>query len=189
MLVIKNVILYDPYQNVVGFCELKNLDDRTSVKLKHNLAPSPDTIVTINGEAVRGDSIESIDLEDEIMVCIIQKTGNTVATLASGIINPRPIDMPPSPLSKTFASLPPLKSILAETSITSIDRGGDHKPCHKTIAAREIDQVLRAVCQIDDNNQGVCKTCPYREFFFGDTVYDQPLVNAIEQQKTEVSLG
>jgi len=35
---------------------------------------------------------------------------------------------------------------------------------------KEIDEVLRAACQIDDKKRGMCGACPYREFFYGEEI-------------------
>jgi len=197
---IKNVILYDHYQHVVGFVELKNIDAVTHIKVKHNLQES-DVIVSVqNGarppfykggiDVTGGFSVSPpADLDDEVVICLVQKNGNTVTTLASGIINPnivheKPtldaclpkgvacdsgVGYSPQPFSKSMANLPSIKSILKDTE-TPIDRTGAVK---KTAAAREIDDILRAVCMVDSKGKGICQTCPYREFFFGENYNDE----------------
>lgn len=168
MVIIKNVILYDTYQNVVGFCELKNVDGQTRVKVKHNLN-GVELLTTING-AVAGDTVfPEINLEREVMVCLLQKNGNAVSTYASGIINPKPptANLPSKPFSKSIAALPPLQAILADTAEKPIKRNTAVKTAD---TIREIDEVLRAVCTIDERKKGACQTCPYRDFFYGEEI-------------------
>ena len=33
-------------------------------------------------------------------------------------------------------------------------------------AVREVDEVLRAVCAVEDPEKGPCCRCPYRDYFF-----------------------
>jgi len=32
---------------------------------------------------------------------------------------------------------------------------------------KEIDEILRAVCSVDEKKRGVCASCPYRDYFYG----------------------
>jgi len=186
MISIKNVILYDHYQHVVGFVELKNIDQETLVKIKHNLDVT-DLILSITvraenfafkmGEKNFSTSIKKqLDIDAEVVVAIMQKAEDDITTLASGIINPAgpfkmgqakdgrmPLADPPEDLQAVGA----LKSILQDTQDTRIDRQNQTAP--KTKAAREIDEVLRAVCTINDQGKGMCETCPYRDHFFGES--------------------
>ena len=43
-------------------------------------------------------------------------------------------------------------------------------------AIKEIDEILRKVCVIDENGKGQCEGCPYREYFFGDAVDEEIVV-------------
>ena len=180
MIVIKNVILYDQYQHVVGFVELKN-NGQTQIKVKHNLADT-DIIMTVTcgGEEFifnmdkkifESSFPRMIDIESEIVVTLTHKDGNTVTKYAEGSLG---MKSAPKPFSKSIASLPPLKSILEDTDKKKIEREKpDSKKIEKTVntrAAREIDEVLRAICTIDDKGKGICESCPYREYFYGETV-------------------
>ena len=167
-------MLYNPASNVVGFVELKNEVDTTAVKIKHSLA-DPDTMLTLNGEVVGPIIAPALDLDAEIVACIVKREGKELATLASGIINPiimqkREFDngVTSRVVSKSLSNLPPIKAMLRDTAKTPIERN-----IAKSAAAREIDNILRAVCKIDDAGKGMCECCPYRDFFFGDRVIEQ----------------
>jgi len=178
MIFIKNVILYDHYQNVVGFVELKNVEGRTRVKIKHNVQTKTDNIIaTVNNNIVGDEITPPINLEDEIVVCLIQKDNSKVTTLASGILNPRATVLPavgaqmqieaePHALNSITEQISPLRAILDATENTPIDRTVIAKPTAK----HEIDEILRAVCTIGGDKKGVCVTCPYRDYFFGENI-------------------
>jgi len=219
VLVIKNIILYDQWQHVSGFVELRTAHDGTTVKVKHNLVQKELMLsLTAGGEShvfalsKRSDSFQlpgTIDLAREVVACVIHKDNEKVNTLASGAINlaggaaNHPTACGDSPLqggelvsgsyqeqalgkSRQLSPLlggvapqsgdgvvlevtPPLTAILDDTELLPISRKtSDEK--YKTSAAREVDEVLRAVCTIDDQGKGICEICPYREFFFGETV-------------------
>jgi len=165
VLTIKNVILYDPYASVVGFVELKNYGGgKTKIRVKDNLADA-DLTLTINGQIYNMTDQGDIDLEKEIRVSITQRNGNTTTTIASGELNIN------QPFSKSLATLPPLKAILQDINTQSIDRTSVDKVEGKSNSAvREIDEILRAVCTVDDKGKGICEMCPYREFFFGENI-------------------
>jgi hypothetical protein len=163
-LAIKNVILYDPYSSVVGFVEFKTFGTSTEIRAKHNI--EGDLILSVNDLAfnMRGpDFITSIrtpiDFDAEVIVVVAKKEGNDITTLASGSIN----------LGKTSAlavTKGGLADILKDTE-QPIERTA---PQRQTGAAREIDEILRAVCSVDVNGKGICESCPYREHFFGENV-------------------
>lgn len=168
MLFIKNVILYDNFQNVVGFAELKNVDGYTAVRARHNF--SGEIIVTVNNEIV-GDKIDpQLNLEGEVIVCLVQKDGRVIQTVASGIINPAPSQTTKA-VSKSLAKAAEVLEVRSPISrmIDAVKHGIDRTEApKKTAAAREVDEVLRAVCQIDEHKKGMCESCPYRDFFYGD---------------------
>jgi len=141
---------------------------------------------------------EVIDLSREVVTCVMSKEGNKVSTLASGAINlinneQRTMNnedrisatknvgfaqeeiLSDSPLEKRGGAAlavtgcadtvpTPLGVVLAETEHAPIRRK------YKTEAAREIDEMLRAVCTVDDKGKGMCEICPYREHFFGENI-------------------
>ena len=177
MVIIKNVILYDRYQHVVGFAELKNLDGATQFKVKHNLADADLTLVIkagdedfsfkMNKKNFEGTLSGAIDLDGEIIVNLTQKDGDTVTVFASGSLN-----VSKKPFSKALSTLPPLKSILTDTEKGINRQKAADKEIEKPAAsraAREIDEILRAICSVDDKGKGICETCPYRDYFFGET--------------------
>jgi len=175
---IKNVILYDGYQHVVGFVELKNIANLTEVKVKHSLdvvelilsisADGKSHNLKMSGKNFTSSIKQEIDLTDEVTATILQQDGGNVITLASGVINPRcPYDnISPIAQSGGVPAMGALKSILNDTAKSSIDR----QVGFRTHAAREIDEVLRAICTVDDKGKGICESCPYREFFYGENV-------------------
>jgi MoaA/NifB/PqqE/SkfB family radical SAM enzyme len=174
VIIIKNVILYDPYGHVVGFVEFKNANGVTHMKVKHNLSAIRLTMAVNDDKynmTVKDFTAESkvpIDLDSEIRVEITEKNGNTVATLASGVIN----EEQAKPISRSLNTLPPIAAILNHTE-EGIIRPAPIFPVEETSqtsAIREVDEVLRAVCQIDEKGKGMCESCPYREFFFGEQV-------------------
>ena len=175
-LVIKNIILYDNYQQVMGFVELKNLGSITEIKIKHNLddkdliltvATSKDSHTFNVGDKHSFMSIKrEINLDEQVAISLIQKNENEFITIATGIIN----EMRDIMMKADLSIEPPrvvgaLKSILEETAVTPIERNP-----HRTMASREIDEVLRAVCTIDDKGKGICENCPYRDFFYEDKI-------------------
>jgi hypothetical protein len=151
-ILIRNVILYDRFGNVVGFVEFKKIDGVTHIRAKHNLIVNPK--LTINGKVFKMQDQGSIDLSGEILI--------DLEGLASGELNSQAIRS-----ASGESAEPPgaLKSILADTS------QGIIRPLEPK---KEIDQVLRAVCSIDDRGKGICEGCPYREHFYGESA----IVNA-----------
>ena len=187
MISVKNVILYDPYQHVSGFAELKTGRGGTHIKVKHNLSDRDLLVSVIYGgeshvltmtDRVGDFQINPVlDLTREVMVCLMRREGNTVLNLATGVIN----------LSANKSSL---ATIIEETAQTPINREtaagiviarcsrseceakqppGKNAPDFNTTAAREVDELLRKVCSLDAEGKGQCEKCPYREFFYGET--------------------
>jgi hypothetical protein len=164
---VKNVILYNPYGTVVGFCELRNQNGATAVTVKHNLN-EPDLITTINNEICGTEIRPALDLSAEVMACIVKKTNAILETVASGIINPREVPVLAGVASHTAAQST-LKKIINETRESSIDRQ-NAVGVDTANPVKEIDEVLRAVCMLDGNGKGLCQLCPYREFFYGEDI-------------------
>ena len=52
---------------------------------------------------------------------------------------------------------------------------GEKALASKDNAVKEIDEILRKVCIIDEG-RGQCETCPYREHFFGLAVGEDEVV-------------
>ena len=196
---IKNIILYDPYQHVSGFVELRT-DSRyesvhsdggaiktggTAVKLRHNLsvddlllsvfAGGESHVLNIHEQNQTLHIPETVDFSKEIVVCVMKKEGSKVSTLASGAINlseKSELRCADSSVSLPEPSVSPLSIVLDDTGHLPISRklaDGNSKK-YQTDAAREIDELLRAVCTVDENGKGICETCPYREHFFGENI-------------------
>ena len=171
-LVIKNIILYDPFGNVGGFAEFKIRGDRTNIRVRYNDGGSDVSLFSIvaNGEPLATFEITGvqtllefrgrIDAEREIFICISTREGGEVKTLASGVINSGNAK---HPASQSEAPLYPegtteSNSVLDETAVVEPS---------KSAAVAELDEALRKICIIDEHGRGQCETCPYREHFFG----------------------
>ena len=183
LLNIKSVILYDNYQNVVGFVEFKNLEANSSIKVKHNLdvkelilsinAGTENHVFNMSDKNFAAGINREINLDQEVAVVLLQKEANNLTTVASGIINPS--QNPPEHVHDGLIAVGALKSILNDTAKSPIDR----HPSHKTKAAREVDEILRAVCSIDNRGKGMCESCPYREFFYGENIDENVLKHQV----------
>ena len=168
---IKNVILYDQYAQVVGFVELKNHAELTEVKVKHNLDVGTLMVTIVAGDKHNFEMVgktfsynitQAVNLDGEVFV--------TLGDVASGVINPKTGGVPCEPLEKPQGkAVGALKSILEDTNKAGIVRDG----ALVTNAAREIDEVLRAVCSINAQGKGMCEQCPYREFFYGEPACEE----------------
>ena len=150
-LITKNIILYDEFGNVSGFAEFKIRSNKADIKVRHNLGNDVLQLsVVANGEAAKlfkitGASsnielLDRVDAEKEIFVCLRKDE----VTIASGVINQGSIDR--------RIEVPEV----VETSHVE--------------AVKELDEVLRRICVIDENGRGQCESCPYREHFFGGVV-------------------
>ena len=184
---IKSVILYDPYQHVVGFVEFKSFGDATEIRTRHNLAERDLAVhITADGAShtipigASGDHTThikaAIDLTREIVAVIMQKHASGVTTLASGSINLGKATAGGASAA-TFRS--GLGQILKDTERTPVNRGGavgdvvgGPGGVVKSAATREIDEILRAICACESDGKGVCEMCPYRDFFFGESKVD-----------------
>ena len=189
-LVIKNIILYDPWQQVSGFVELKTGNSgKTQVKVRHNLydkdlllsivAGGESQVFTLPERTSTHEISAAIDMTKEVVACLMQKDGNKVSTLASGAINLMSNEKLIMNNVGIIDNIVPegrggLEVILADTEILPISRKvmDDTPKTYQTEAAHEIDELLRAVCTVDDQGRGICETCPYREHFFGEPIFD-----------------
>ena len=159
-LVVKNIILRDSADNVMGFIELQKRGDITTIKARHNLDGNNIIIsVTSNEQTFYSETNdfkinEKIDLTNEIVGLFVQKEENDLQVLASGIINPSGNSMP---------------KIAAITREIADEATNADTPVHQTTAAREIDDILRRACNFDDDGVSACTDCPYREHFYFDT--------------------
>jgi len=121
---------------------------------------------------------EVIDLSREVVICLMGKEGNKVSTLASGAINlTKNASIEEKQIQASAENLTDSPNLLVNSSDTTplsvvLDET-EHLPIgrkYKTEAAREIDEMLRAVCTVDEKGKGQCETCPYREHFFGENI-------------------
>jgi len=150
----KNIILYDEFGGVSGFAEFKIRSNKTDIKVRHNLNEAVLQLsVMANGEGAKVFNITSVsssfelrdhvDAEKEIFVVL--RKGEEV--LASGVINQGQIDR--------------------RLEVTEL--------AHENAVAvvKQLDEALRKVCIIDEDGQGQCSHCPYREHFFGGVVVSE----------------
>ena len=182
MIIVKNVILYDPNGHVSGYVELKTGRGGTQVKVKHNLSDrdllvsvvvgGESHVLTMTDRTGDFDLKDAIDLTREVMICLMRRDGNTVNNLATGVIN----------LAEKKQKAP-LATIIEETSSTPISRekAAVATTGYNTVAAKEVDELLRKVCAVDAEGKGICEKCPYREFFYGENyVADNEAVDATD---------
>ena len=150
VLITKNIILYDGRGGVSGFAEFKIRSHKADIKVRHNLGPDlMQFSVMANGGAARVFKIAGtvasfevfdwIDAEKEIFV-LLDRGGET---LASGVVNEGRISI-----------------IVDACEAPEIPRVARND-------IKELDEILRKVCVIDENGKGQCESCPYREHFFG----------------------
>ena len=178
---IKNIILYDTWQNVSGFVELKNTGGRTQVKLRHSLSEKELVLSLVeeggqsymfqaNGTNGIFEIKGAFDLSRELVACLCAREGNKVTTLASGIVNPRRKDAGLKPDTK-FQNVQPsdesIAAVIEETAFVPIRREEGSTAARVAV---EIDELLRKVCTVDDAGRGQCETCPYRDYFYEFTL-------------------
>jgi len=113
---------------------------------------------------------------DEVATGCVE-LGKSSDGIVAGVVKPMPKQKPPSP-----AVTPPsikgesggrggLSAILDETEKQPISRKSAlRERAFQTEAAREIDDLLRNVCSVNDAEHGICDKCPYREYFFGENI-------------------
>jgi len=101
----RGIILYDKLERVVGFVEVRNIDEITRVRVIHNF-PIENLWTSIHeggnfhllelnevNEVFEFDN--EVNLEKEIFASIIEKNGDDIVPLASGIINAdKPFEVP-----------------------------------------------------------------------------------------------
>ena len=145
MVAIKNIILYDAHADVVGFVEVKFEQQKTSLSFGHNFAELGLTANIVADDKYmfsfdQGNIFvirKYLDPDDGVFVSI-QKDDKT---LASGLIN--------------NASRPMSNTIHQE----STDK-------FETKAAAEVDEVIRTMCNFDEDGVTACSECPYRKEFY-----------------------
>jgi len=147
-LITKNIILYDGRGGVSGFAEFKIRSHKADIKVRHNLGPDlMQFSVLANGGAAMvfkiAGTVASFELFDRIDAEkeIFVLLGRDGETLASGVVNQGLVD----------------RQVEVSEKVT-------------VEPVKELDEILRKVCVIDENGQGQCETCPYREHFFGEAL-------------------
>ena len=169
MVSIRNIVLYSSDQEVVGFVEFRITPKDTTCYIKHSIN-EPGLILSIvaDGKSIvmplgEGElSIkDKIDSNREIFVSIVRRYGEEVVALASGVVNLSNTRTPKfRPQVETTLTPAELKPIEATASIDGV------RPQFQTVAAKEVDDLLREVCSFEQDGINACKKCPYREKFF-----------------------
>jgi len=137
---VKNIILYDELGNVSGFVEFKIHRDQTDIKVRHNLGVGDYSLSVVAGKVIRDFELTGETFEFRGRVDVSKEI--FVCIKSKG---------------KTLAS-----GIINQGSLAVA------RDDAKTLAVKELDEAIRAVCvTIDENGKGQCETCPYREHFFG----------------------
>ncbi|MCL2851259.1 MAG: hypothetical protein FWE01_02760 [Firmicutes bacterium] len=185
---IANIILYDKTSEVMGFVELQSDNGQTIASIQHNisgnglifslsykdqthafsLSKGPKIVFTINQE---------LDLGQEIFAFITRKEKDKLSAVASGVMNiaeklvksetitlptEEPVQIPqPEPQEQEFDHVPEPIHDAPQGKIES-----ELKSVEVLNRAKEVDQVLRAVCSFEEGGLNACKACPYREHFF-----------------------
>lgn len=165
---LKNIILYDNIQNVSGFAEFKIRADQTNIKVRHNLECKHELLLsmvadgeksyvfTLIGPQTLLELKSRINPEREIFICIMKRENTELQTLASGIINQDRKNLK----TRAVAAKEIRREIEQPISIST------QRPIEQLSSIKEIDDVLRKVCIIDDEGKGQCETCPYRDHFY-----------------------
>jgi hypothetical protein len=94
---IKNIILYDPSGAVAGFIEIRPEAGKTHLRLKQNtgqqnlylslLTDGSTKVFSVTGNTAEFVLGRRINLEHEIFVCLVKRSGSKVTSVASGAVN------------------------------------------------------------------------------------------------------
>jgi len=151
-LVIKDIVLVDKSDTVMGFVQIRVEETKTIIKIGHNyqeknIMLSLSTHCGTNAFSLSGNQdefilSEQIDASREIFAVLIKRDGHDILSLASGIVNMEGTAKPVYTLSDSNNYSPPPSSAI------------------------EIDDLLRSVCADNVHNIHNCKDCPYRKDFF-----------------------
>ena len=171
----KNIILYDSLQRVQGFVELRRTDSVT-IQVRHNFT-SPNLILALtcggrthtlpieNDEHVAILPMQIDPSRDEVLASIILREGGNLDILASGIINIGKKRVEPVVVEK----MAPPPAPLPEKPASRFTSRHTDSPCqHQTNAAREVDELLKQMCNYDEDGIEACVGCEYRKHFYFD---------------------
>lgn len=151
-LVTKNIILYDELGGVSGFAEFRIREDRTDIKIRHNFGVADVLRLSV-----------MMNCETKIFK---MKEGQSLFEVSGSIDTEKEI----------FVCLYNGEELLASGIINQGVRDSLVVPARNDEMVKELDEVFRKVCVIDENGKGQCESCPYREHFFGEVATDEIVV-------------
>ena len=179
---VKNIILYDADANVVGFVELVIEVTRTTMKVGHNFDKEGLILSMTAGGHQQTFNLESsekfsvgteIDLKDEVFVVLMRRGQGE---LASGISSGGAVDkMRKGDLPRVVVDVGAemqsqcQKNVGVGEDLTKplLDMLGEEVvPKLQTVAAKEVDEMLRVACSFEQEGLNACEKCPYRQDFF-----------------------
>jgi len=172
---IKNIILYDADANVVGFVELILDNEVSSVRVGHNFSKEGLVLLlTVDGQQQAFNleidekfSMRKVNFDEEIFVVLARRGGGD---LASGVHFGKNVigDLPQRQTLKKCANKEQTGRESEESGVKPwpVEVKECGTPRLQTVAAREVDEILRAACSFEEGGIGACEKCPYREDFF-----------------------
>jgi hypothetical protein len=140
---IKNIILYTPAGEVAGFIEIKTENGKTNFRLKQDISKNLFLSLVINGKP------QVINIQNNVTNFVLDKE----------------IDL----TNEIFVCLVKQDGDKVTTVATGIINPKKEKPKEKnneSNAIMEIDNAIKKMCAVDENGNGDCEKCPYREYFF-----------------------
>jgi hypothetical protein len=136
-LITKNIILYDEFGGVSGFAEFKIRANKTDIKVRHNLGV----------DASQFSVVTNGELANVFKI---------FGASSNFELHDR-VDFE----KEIFVCVKGGEATLASGVINQgvVER--------REVVVKEVDEVLRKACVIDEEGRGQCESCPYREYFFG----------------------
>lgn len=168
-LVIKNIVLKDRSDTVMGYVELRVENGKTNVRVGHNYS---DVNIMLSVSSYSGTNAfplfeneeefilnEEINTEREIFAILLKRENGEIMSLASGVVNME------QDKEKIIAN-DKLWNSEAEQIILHKKEEKDEGSIPPPHIAKEIDDLLRSVCAENVHDIHNCKDCPYRQQFF-----------------------
>ncbi len=137
-ILIKNIILYEPLGAVAGFIEIRPAEDKTHLRLKQSIA------------------------EEGLMLSIVIEGKNKVLKIDNSVMEYE-INQKINLNYEVFACI--VKQVGDE--MVSVASGAINlNKIKQDKSIKQIDSAIRRICSVDDQGNGECETCPYRDYFF-----------------------
>jgi|GEM_PF-2263316 len=145
--------MYDRGGAVMGYVRLRTEHERIAMTIGHNFDGGGLLLSFDYGGINKLFDLDNksefwfddnIDLEGEVFASIMRRRDSDIELLCSGIINSN--GELKTGEQKTPEPTPP--------------------PMIQTAAAREVDQLLRKLCNYDTDGLNACTQCPYRDSFY-----------------------